>query len=80
MGFKVGYTFNDRDNFTLNDGVSADGLTFNAQVFETKIEATMSAYELMSRWTLPTGFEIIKVDAPINYKFIDRKAQRIEVN
>ena len=80
MGFKVGYTFNDGDKFTLNDGVSTDGLTFNAQVFETKIEATMSAYELMSRWILPTGFEIIEVDDLVNYVFEDRKAQRIKVS
>ena len=45
------------------------GLCFNAVRFATEPEAREAAKELLSRWYVPTGFEVVPSgDAP-NYRF-----------
>tara|TARA_R100001377_G_scaffold79008_1_gene57003 strand:+ start:828 stop:1055 length:228 start_codon:yes stop_codon:yes gene_type:complete len=39
----------------------------NAQVFETKEEALGSASDRFQRWTMPTGFDAVFSEDPVNY-------------
>jgi hypothetical protein len=56
MGFRAGIkTPGDHD------------LSFNTVVFATRAEADAYGEELLSRWTLPTGFEVVKVDEPATH-------------
>ena len=55
MGYKAGYEFAGQPN-----------LSFNAHVFATREEANTAGHELMSRWFLPIGIQIIKVDGEPN--------------
>ena len=53
--------------------------SFNAVVLATREEADDAARELMSRWFVPTGWEVVEVDAAVNYKFDgDKGLQSIE--
>jgi len=42
------------------------GHSFNAMVFATKEEAVSHAKELMSRWFIPEGFDIMETIQPVN--------------
>lgn len=42
---------------------------FNATVFATAEEASRGGRELLSRWTMPTGFVVVPTDAAANYVF-----------
>jgi len=53
------------------------GLHFNACVFATSEEADSAGRELMSRWFVPTGFEVVAVDEGPNYVFADGASTRI---
>jgi hypothetical protein len=63
-------------------GMIVEGKTsFNAVVLATHEEADDAARELMSRWFVPTGWEVVKTDDPVNYKFDwDNGLQSIEEN
>ena len=54
--------------------------SFNAVVLATHEEADDAARELMSRWFAPiTGWKVVEVDDPVNYKFDwDKGLQSIE--
>ena len=52
----------------------------NALVFATKKEAEANARELMQRWMLVTDTRADETDAPVNYRWIDGKLERIEAN
>ena len=53
--------------------------SFNAVVLATREEADDAARELMSRWFVPTGWEVVEVDDAVNYKFDwDKGLQSIE--
>ena len=52
--------------------------SFNAQVFATKQEAEIAANELMSRWILPIGFEVIQVNEEVNYRIDNGRPVRID--
>ncbi len=53
------------------------GLSFNACVFATEEEANGAGKELMSRWFVPIGFEVVAVDDAPNYVFENGKPARI---
>ena len=55
MGYKAGYEFAGQAE-----------LSFNAHVFATREEANIAGLELMGRWLLPIGIQIIKVDGEPN--------------
>jgi len=44
-------------------------LGFNGVFYKTKQEAKEAGNELMSRWFVPIGFEIIEKPDAVNYKF-----------
>ena len=51
-------------------GMIVDGKPgFNAVVLATHDEADDAARELMSRWFVPTGWEVVETDDAVNYKF-----------
>ena len=53
--------------------------SFNAVVLATREEADDAARELMSRWFVPTGWEVVETDDTVNYKFDwDKGLQSIE--
>lgn len=43
----------------------------NALAFETEEEARRYADDLLSRWTMPTGYEIRESDEPVNYRWLE---------
>ena len=43
--------------------------SFNAVVLATREEADDAARELMSRWFVPTGWDVVESDEPVNYTF-----------
>lgn len=43
--------------------------SFNSVVLATHEEADDAARELMSRWFVPTGWEVVETDDEVNYKF-----------
>lgn len=49
--------------------------TTNGVRFATAAEANRAGHELLSRWFLPTGFEVRESDDPVNYEFPE-SAQR----
>lgn len=51
MSYKAGFEFTGQSE-----------LSFNAHVFATEAEATIAGNELMSRWFVPIGFQVIEVD------------------
>ena len=65
MGYKVGYRFNNQEK-----------LCFNAQVFESREDAISAGDELMSRWTLPIGFEVVHSNNAVNYRVVNGKPKR----
>ena len=48
----------------------------NALVFATREEAEDKARELMGRWMLVTDTRADETDAPVNYRWVDRKLVR----
>lgn len=54
-------------------------LGFNAVVFATADEAETAGTELMSRWTMPTGFTVVEVDQVANYEIIDGRPSPIGI-
>ena len=44
-------------------------LSFNSVVFATAEEADDAGRELMSRWFVPTGWEVVETTDAVNYKF-----------
>ena len=67
MGYKIGYKFNNQEE-----------LSFNAQVFESMEDAIVAGDELMKRWILPIGFEVIQSDDVVNYQIVNGKPERLE--
>ena len=55
MGYKAGFKFAGQNE-----------TSFNAHIFASKEEASIAGHELMSRWILPIGFDIVEVDAEPN--------------
>ena len=43
--------------------------SFNSVVLATREEADDAGRELMSRWFVPTGWEVVETDDAVNYKF-----------
>ena len=69
MSYKYGVQLPDQDH-----------LSFNAVVLATREEADDAARELMSRWFVPTGWEVVEVDDAVNYKFDwDRGLQSLAI-
>ena len=52
--------------------------SFNACVFATRQEAAVAGNELMSRWILPIGFEVVQVNQEVNYRIDNGRPVRIE--
>lgn len=50
----------------------------NALVFATRQEAEDNVKALMWRWTQVTNTRVDETDAPVNYRFIDGKLERLE--
>ena len=51
-------------------GMTIEGKTsFNAVVLATREEADNAGRELMSRWFVPTGWEVVETTDAVNYKF-----------
>jgi len=67
MSYKIGYKFNNQEE-----------LSFNAQVWASVEDAIFAAEELMGRWTLPIGFEVIQSDDAVNYQIVNGKPERLE--
>ena len=54
--------------------------SFNAVVLATRAEADDAARELMSRWFVPIGWEVVESDDTVNYTFDwDNGLQSLEV-
>jgi|TARA_Y100000310_G_scaffold285439_1_gene308882 hypothetical protein len=51
--------------------------SFNALVFDTPEEAYDGGNELLSRWFVPTGFDVVWTDEPANYYIEDGVIGRI---
>ena len=66
MGYKVGMLVPGEPN-----------LVYNGLVFATEAEASASGEELMSRWTMPSGYEVVEVGEEPNYTFTDGHAQPV---
>ena len=45
----------------------------NAQVFATYHEAYDSAQNRFMSWTMPTGFDVVETEKPVNYTFDAKK-------
>ena len=53
-------------------GMTFDGQSkpsFNAVVLATREEADDAGRKLMSRWFVPTGWEVVETDDAVNYTF-----------
>ena len=51
-------------------GMIVDGKAgFNSVAFATEEEANDAGRELMSRWFVPTGWEVVETDDAVNYTF-----------
>ena len=71
IGYKAGMLFT---------GKAGEEPSFNAQVFATRQEVEVAANELMSRWILPIGFEVVQVNQEVNYRIDNGRPVRIEEN
>ena len=62
-------------------GMIVDGKPgFNSVVLATHDEADNAARELMSRWFVPTGWDVVETNDAVNYKFDwDNGLQSIKV-
>ena len=69
IGYKAGMLFT---------GKAGEEPSFNAQVFATRQEADVAANELMSRWILPIGFEIVQVNQEVNYRIDSGRPVQID--
>jgi hypothetical protein len=54
------------------------GLGFNSCIFATAEEAAGAGSELMSRWYIPEGYEVVVVEGAPNYALVDGKPKRLE--
>ena len=45
--------------------------SFNAVVYATRDEADAGGRELLSRWFMPTGYEVVETDEPATYRITD---------
>ena len=68
MGYRVGMLIPGEPN-----------LVYNGLVFATEAEASASGEELMSRWIVPSGYEVVEVAEEPNYTFTDGHAQPVPV-
>ena len=60
----------EKKNLAYKYGMIVEGKTsFNSVVLATEEEANDAARELMSRWFVPTGWEVTETDEPTNYTF-----------
>ena len=50
----------------------------NALRFETEAEAAAYGDDLAGRWTLVRAVRTTESNDPVNYRFVDGKAERIE--
>ena len=55
------------------------GLSFNYCIFATVEEADAAGSELMSRWYIPDGYQVVGVEGTPNYAFVDGKPKPLEV-
>ena len=53
-------------------------LGFNACAFATRDEADAAGRELLSRWFVPTGYEVIETDEEANYEMVNGQPLRLE--
>jgi len=67
VSYKAGFKFKDQDH-----------LSFNALVFATKEECEIYARDLLMRWYVPTGYEIVETEEKPNYKIQDHALIRLE--
>ena len=51
MSYKAGFEFTGQSD-----------LSFNYHAFATEAEATVAGNELMSRWFVPIGFQVVRVE------------------
>jgi hypothetical protein len=66
MGFKAGFEFSGQKE-----------LSFNACVFATRQEAEIAGDELLGRWFLPDGYNVIEVDEKVNYTIVNGKPKNM---
>ena len=66
MSFKTGFEFSGQKE-----------LSFNACVFATREEAEIAGDELLGRWFLPDGYNVIEVDEEANYTIVDGKPKNM---
>ena len=66
-GYKAGMLFADQAE-----------PSYNTCVFATSQEADVAGNELMSRWLLPIGFEVLQVNEEVNYRIDSGRPVRID--
>ena len=66
MSFKTGFEFSGQKE-----------LSFNACVFATRQEAKIAGDELLGRWFLPDGYNVIEVDEKVNYTIVNGKPKNM---
>ena len=59
------------------EATDGSGYASNALRFETKQEAVDYGHELMSRWLACVDTRPATCDEPVNYRFVDGKAERL---
>ena len=50
----------------------------NALRFATKEEAEANAADVFRRWTSPTEYRVEESTDPVNYRWVDGKAERVD--
>jgi hypothetical protein len=55
-----------------------DHLSFNAVVFATSEEAEAGGREILSRWFVPIGYEVVETEEEVTYRIVDNRIQRID--
>ena len=55
-----------------------DHLSFNAVVFATAEEAEAGGRELLSRWFVPIGYEVVETEDKVNYRIVNNRIQRLK--
>ena len=53
-------------------------LSFNAVVFATSEEAEAGGRELLSRWFVPIGYEVVETEDRVNYRIVNNQIQRLK--
>lgn len=54
-----------------------DHLSFNAVVFATSEEAEAGGRELLSRWFVPIGYEVVETEEEVNYCIVNNQIRSI---